>query len=924
MFKKISASLFWKTMCLLNAFIIIPALVLFLLINHNVTKSLKSEIEKNLMMVNGEKQDKLEQQLKNMEDLTQTIALNPQAQEYFDGLKNGRAPSQTVLRTIGSYLEKELQKGSGIYENFAYYFDSKTVADALGGKSLNSVTEQKGTLLGLIRTSPTTGLPVMVNYFSVNERTLFIMAVDLTQITDKIINNNHDTQIKSLIVDAQGLIVASESKDQIMKFNFNEAGGLTAEFFKEVSAKGTGIGFLTLAGRKYLAAYTKSPSRDLYMLTYTPIAQYTQKSNELALGIVIILLVCSLLGFLVSWIIAKRMIVHPIQHTAAYLSQMAVGDLEADLPTAFLARTDEIGQLAKAAQSMTHDLRDKAAAAQQIARGDLNVQLRMKSEKDVLTKNLTEMTGNLQQVINDINMLAEAAIAGDLAVRADAAQHSGDYQRIVAGINHTMDAVIEPVNAVQKVLQKMAVNDYTEMVQFDQYQGDLRQLAEMVNNVRDQLLHVQGVAIDVALGKTDSLETFKKLGQRSANDHLVPAFTDMMQNIENVIREVNRLANAAVSGDLKLRGNAEYFEGGYRQIIDGFNRTLDAIIAPINEASGVLQEMATGNLAVAVAGDYQGDHALLTQAVNHTVDSFNELLGEFHTAAGQVAAGAQHVSDSSQIMSQGAAEQAATTQEITASLSEIGTQTKQNATNADQANRLAQVAREEATAGNAQMQKMLEAMLAINESSDSIAKIIKVIDEIAFQTNILALNAAVEAARAGQYGKGFAVVAEEVRNLAGRSANAAKETTALIESSVQKVAAGTQIANETAASLGKIVTGIAETTTLVGAIAVASNEQATGIAQVNQGMGQIAQVTQTNTATVEQSAAASEELAAQAEVLQDMVAKFKLKQKGIHQSKAEFNNDGNPAAKQLSFGPSKEETVVAKQLAVNSKEYGKY
>lgn len=216
-------------------------------------------------------------------------------------------------------------------------------------------------------------------------------------------------------------------------------------------------------------------------------------------------------------------------------------------------------------------------------------------------------------------------------------------------------------------------------------------------------------------------------------------------------------------------------------------------------------------------------------------------------------------------------------EELTASITEVASQTKENALNASVASGLVLSAQASAGNGNNQMKVMLKSMEQINESSESISKIIKVIDDIAFQTNILALNAAIEAARAGQAGKGFAVVAEEVRNLAARSADAAKQTSGLIEGSINSVISGAKIASDTADSLNDIVIGVAKVAELVGEIASASNEQATAISQINKGIEQVSQVIQTNSATAEESAAASEELSSQAELLKNSVGEFKLK-----------------------------------------------
>ncbi len=348
-------------------------------------------------------------------------------------------------------------------------------------------------------------------------------------------------------------------------------------------------------------------------------------------------------------------------------------------------------------------------------------------------------------------------------------------------------------------------------------------------------------------------------------------------------RQIQKLIDDAIEGRLDSRIDPTHYQGFMKVLANGINNLMETVVEPLQEGKRVMSALAEGDLTQSMKGNFKGEFAELRDAINASVTNLLNMVNEITNASASITSGASEIASGNTDLSQRTEEQASSLEETASSMEEMTSTVRQNADNARTANQLAATARDQATKGGEVVSNAVAAMSEINQSSKKISDIIGVIDEIAFQTNLLALNAAVEAARAGEQGRGFAVVAGEVRNLAQRSAGAAKEIKSLINDSVEKVDEGSKLVDESGKTLEQIVEAVKKVSDIIAEIAAASQEQSSGIEEVNKAISQMDEMTQQNAALVEEAASASESMEEQARNMMELMKQFNIGEENIAQ-----------------------------------------
>jgi methyl-accepting chemotaxis protein len=532
----------------------------------------------------------------------------------------------------------------------------------------------------------------------------------------------------------------------------------------------------------------------------------------------------------------------------------------------------------------------------------------------LITASILRQLGGDPQAASDI---ANRVAAGDLsAIIRLAPGDTGSLMASMARMQNDLKARLESdaARAAEMLRVKNALDRVTSCVMIADVSGKIVYMNDAVQRMfRDGEAEIRrdlpnfsastvlGSSVDVfhrnpgmqqgmLAGLSQAHKASIKIGGRSYNLTAVPVIDERNQRQGTAVEwaertvelaaqvDVEGLVHAANDGDFSKRISLEGKEGFLKGLAEGINSLMDTSEIGLNDVVRVLGALARGDLTAKISSEYKGTWGRMKDDANLTVDRLTEIVTQIKESTESIDVAAKEIASGNTDLSGRTEEQASSLEETASSMEELTSTVKQNAENAKQANQLAARASDVAVKGGSVVGQVVTTMSSINESSKKIVDIISVIDGIAFQTNILALNAAVEAARAGEQGRGFAVVATEVRNLAQRSAAAAKEIKELIGDSVEKVGAGTKLVDEAGKTMEEIVSSVKRVTDIMAEITAASQEQSAGIEQVNQAITQMDEVTQQNAALVEQAAAAAESMEEQAGNLTQAVAIFRLAQ----------------------------------------------
>ncbi len=514
-----------------------------------------------------------------------------------------------------------------------------------------------------------------------------------------------------------------------------------------------------------------------------------------------------------------------------------------------------------------------------VAQGDFSQLSRSDGTDEIseLNNKFVDFVDVIKEIIDDLRIFGEETAAGNMTYKIVEEKYEGDYKEVITTVNFAMKNIVIDVRDFLEGVNQVGSGQFDYQVK--EFAGQKRSMNVALDKLKENLNYVNNEIniIVEGLAKGDmnvSVDDSKAEG----------AWQEMLQGLNNIVNNVNDPISDALNvlvemeqGNLSARMNGEY-SGIFNQIKQTLNNSMTKIEGYINVIDKALNQVKNNDLSGGITEMFDGDFVSLKLAINKIIEKLNDVFREFLIAAGEVSIGAQQIANNSISLADGATDQVTALNLLTRGVDNVSESSHNNAENAIKANEISEISKQNAIKGDEQMKQMLVSMNEISESSGEISNIIKVIEDIAFQTNLLALNAAVEAARAGNHGKGFAVVAEEVRTLAARSSEAAKETTELIKTSISRVEQGSELAKDTAFALDEIVANVSEIASLIENISTSSSEQSKAVSKINEEIKTVENVVVNTSAVSQEGVSTAEELSSQSVVLRELIATFKLKQ----------------------------------------------